>query len=111
MDPARLSGRLPLPPADEPTEEFARVTGRRQGFRAACAGVLTAALVLLALALLVALFASLAMGMPGPHPVMIGAHVAAAVAGVLLYRWSRRGPAFLGLVAILALSLWFFWWA
>jgi hypothetical protein len=106
---------LPLPPGDEPTEELSRVTGGRQDFRTACAGVITAAVVLLALCLLVAVFLGQARGVPGPRPAPLGAHIAGAVVAVLLYRRIRRGSrrwrAFLALVAVLALLLWFFWWA
>ena len=122
MDPARLSGELPLPadppagePADEATHEFARINARKQGFRTACAGVITVAVVLLGLGLLAALFVSLANGMPGPRPLNLGAHLAGAVLAVPLYRWTRRGSwrglAFLGLVVILGLLLWLFWWS
>ena len=115
MDPARLTGRLPLPPPDEPTEELARVGDRKPGLRTFCAGVITAALLLLGLGLLTALFVSYGFGVPGPRPLALGAHLAGAVLAVPLYRWtlrgSHRGLAFLGLVVLLGLLLWFFWWA
>ena len=115
MDPARLTGRLPMPPPDEPTEEFARIADGKPGWRTVCAGMITAAVLVLALGLLVALLVSLAYGMPGPQPLSLGAHLAGAVLAVPLYRWvkrgPRRGPALLGLVAILGLLLWLFWWS
>jgi hypothetical protein len=103
-------------PASAGTDRDRPSGGHRQGALTAFAGVLAAALVLLGVGELVALAVSSSMGSPGPRPQAIAAQLVGALLAVPLYRWAgrRRGLAralaVLGLVAVLGLLLWWFWW-
>jgi hypothetical protein len=133
MDPARLTGHLPMPadagptgPIEEPTEELNRLSSGsgpspkpapRKGFLAGLAGVCAIALVLMPIVLVAALLFSHTRGMPGPHPVTIWAQVVGGVVAIPLYRLAttRLGPVRLvcglALPVLFVLLLWLFWWS
>lgn len=106
-----------------PSQGDGEATGRERGHRrkggyrlAGSAWVVTTAVVLLA-ALVVgsAVFAA-ADDVDGPSTGEIVAHVAGALVGLALQRWTGRARlplrvlAVLGIIVDLGLLLWFFWW-
>lgn len=108
--------RIPQPTADEQEPEPEPIPAAGSGLVPGVAGVLLCVLLIMAVGVIVAQFVGAGRAQPGPGATVIAAHVAAAVAGLFCYRFSRRvGPQrLLGLAAIVlvtVLLLWFFWWS
>jgi hypothetical protein len=104
-----------LPVVPSPSESPAR--GRSGGLVPGVAGVVLCVLWIMGIGMVVAQLVSAQQDRPGPGALAVGAHVAAAVLGVVSYRAVSRNPGLprlLGLIVLLAMTvalLWFFWWS
>lgn len=114
--------RLPSAPdepamidSDRPTVLAGR--SQRRSVRSMLCGVVLVVLVLLAVGMLLAQFVSQAHGTPGPGAVAVGSHIAAALVAMPLYLLGERRKglvrwlATMGMLVVLGVVLWFFWWA
>ncbi|MGH3622078.1 MAG: hypothetical protein ACRDQ5_09855 [Sciscionella sp.] len=110
------TSRVSVRPDDEPTYRSHRYS-RSESTIAAVTGVVTAAMVLLALLVLAGKLFGQVRNVPGPSGIEVGLHAAGAVAALglqLLVRRARAGLrilAALGIVVVTAALLWVFWWA
>lgn len=104
-----------LPVGTTNAAEAPAVTGG--GRTPAVAGVVLSVLWIMGIGMVTAQVISAAQHVPGPGPVAVGVHVAAAVVGVLCYRATSRHrglPRLIGLLVLLAVVvglLWYFWWS
>jgi hypothetical protein len=120
--PLPVVGRLAPPLVSVPGQLPSGEAGQgkplraRQSVSAFGAGVVTAALVIMALGMIVAQIYSAANAEPGPGPIAVGAHIVAAIGAVPLYRVARRRDgrarwlAGGALLVLMLLVLWFYWW-
>lgn len=99
------------------SEAGAPDAGSRGRFVPGAAGAVLCVLWIMGIGMVVAQLVSGQQDRPGPGALAVGAHVVAAVIGVVAYRAASRHrglPRLLGLLVLLAMTValvWFFWWS
>lgn len=115
----RITQPLPEPDTEAPAKTVA-VKGKTKppggGLVPGIAGTALCVLLIMAIGLIIAQLVGHDGSKPGPGGVIVGAHVAAAVVGVVCYRFTRRPGlgrliGFVAILVIVVLVLALFWWS
>lgn len=118
MDSSEMS-TLPLPtsPGATTVDPSRQREAPRRGFWRDLSGALSVGLAVLAVVVLVFQAVGWVRGVPGPGAVMVFGHLVAAGAAIGAQRFADRRTGWpatvagLGVVVVVLVALWLFWWA